>query len=166
MITYKTATVEDIGIIRNIAGKTWFSTYKDILSSKQLDYMFDMMYSEKSIYSQIVEQKHVFFIAHSFDIPIGYVSIEQQEENLYHLHKLYVLPDKQGKGIGQELISKAFEFAKTTSKGQYCALELNVNRYNKALNFYIKMGMHISREGDFEIGNGFYMNDYIMRIEL
>ena len=46
------------------------------------------------------------------------------------------------------------------------AFELNVNRHNKALDFYKKMGMSIDRSGDFDIGGGFYMNDYIMRKEL
>ena len=46
------------------------------------------------------------------------------------------------------------------------AIELNVNRQNLALGFYRRMGMRIDREGDFDIGNGFYMNDYIMRLEL
>lgn len=44
--------------------------------------------------------------------------------------------------------------------------ELNVNRYNKALEFYLRMGMQIDRSGDFDIGGGFYMNDYILRKSL
>ena len=47
-----------------------------------------------------------------------------------------------------------------------CVMELNVNRNNKALRFYERMGMHKDREGDFPIGNGFYMNDYIMAITI
>lgn len=45
-------------------------------------------------------------------------------------------------------------------------LELNVNRNNKALHFYEHMGMKKLREGDFPIGNGYYMNDYIMGKEI
>ena len=41
-------------------------------------------------------------------------------------------------------------------------MELNVNRNNKALQFYQHMGMRKLREGDFPIGNGYYMNDYII----
>lgn len=43
---------------------------------------------------------------------------------------------------------------------------LNVNRNNKALHFYEHKGMKKLREGDFPIGNGYYMNDYIMGLEL
>ena len=45
-------------------------------------------------------------------------------------------------------------------------MELNVNRHNPALGFYEHMGMSKAREGDFDIGNGFYMNDYIMGITI
>jgi hypothetical protein len=43
---------------------------------------------------------------------------------------------------------------------------LNVNRYNKALQFYLHMGMKRVSEGDFDIGHGYYMNDYIMGMEI
>lgn len=43
---------------------------------------------------------------------------------------------------------------------------INVNRNNKALHFYERKGMKKLREGDFAIGNGYYMNDYIMGLEI
>ncbi len=45
-------------------------------------------------------------------------------------------------------------------------MELNVNRNNPALGFYEHMGMKKVREGDFPIGNGYYMNDYIMGLDI
>jgi GNAT superfamily N-acetyltransferase len=166
MIELRQADTGDIGVIREIAGKTWFVTYGEILSPEQMDYMFDWMYSTESINRQMEEQGHVFFIAWLDNQPLGYVSVQQESKNLFHLHKLYVLPDRQGLGLGVLLINKAFDFAREHSEGERCALELNVNRHNKALHFYLKMGMRISAEGDFDIGNGYLMNDYILRIEL
>lgn len=45
-------------------------------------------------------------------------------------------------------------------------IELNVNRNNPAIGFYNRLGFRILRQGDFDIGHGFYMNDYIMGMEL
>ena len=45
-------------------------------------------------------------------------------------------------------------------------IELNVNRNNPSIGFYHHLGLRILRQGDFHIGNGFYMNDYIMGLEL
>ena len=47
-----------------------------------------------------------------------------------------------------------------------CQMRLNVNRHNKALTFYQKMGMTKVDEGDFPIGHGYYMNDYIMGLDI
>ena len=45
-------------------------------------------------------------------------------------------------------------------------MELNVNRENPATGFYEYIGMIRDRQGDFPIGNGFYMNDYIYVLDL
>ena len=45
-------------------------------------------------------------------------------------------------------------------------IELNVNRNNPSIGFYHHLGLRILRQGDFHIGNGFYMNDYIMGLEV
>ena len=37
---------------------------------------------------------------------------------------------------------------------------------NPAIGFYLHLGFKILRQGDFHIGNGFYMNDYIMGINV
>ena len=44
-------------------------------------------------------------------------------------------------------------------------LELNVQRHNKAKNFYEKMGFSVAYEEDIPIGP-YWMNDYVMRKEL
>jgi hypothetical protein len=38
----------------------------------------------------------------------------------------------------------------------------NVNRYNNALAFYQKLGYEILKEEDIDIGEGFFMNDFVM----
>ncbi len=45
-------------------------------------------------------------------------------------------------------------------------IELNVNRFNSAVEFYLKKGFKIKEEVDLEVGQGFYMNDFVMRYEL
>ncbi len=42
-------------------------------------------------------------------------------------------------------------------------LELDVNRDNKARLFYEKQGFVVYKEKDTDIGNGYMMNDYVMR---
>jgi ribosomal protein S18 acetylase RimI-like enzyme len=44
-------------------------------------------------------------------------------------------------------------------------LELNVNRYNKAYNFYLKQGFKVVEEVDIPYYE-FFLNDYVMRKSL
>jgi ribosomal protein S18 acetylase RimI-like enzyme len=166
MVSLREATTEDIPSIRILAEKTWFDTYASILSRAQMEYMFEWMYSEASLWRQMTQEGHVFFVALEDTTLLGYVSVEAQANDLFHLHKLYVVPDVQKKGAGKALIQAVFRYAQTHACGSSCTVELNVNRHNKALDFYRHMGMHIHSEGDFDIGNGYFMNDYVLHIDL
>ncbi len=155
------AKTEDCSHIRDLASQVWEPTYKDILSPEQLDYMFEWMYSIPSLENQM-QNGHVFFIVYEKEQPVGYMSIEKEHDNRYHLQKIYVLPSQQGKGLGQFLIENAEKYLRVLQPTGSLSLVLNVNRNNKAYYFYKKMGFSIESEGDFDIGNGYYMNDYIM----
>ena len=164
MFTARKASVEDCGLIREMACVAFPDTYKTILSPEQLDYMMEWMYSEESLQGQF-RAGHVWFIASSDGEPCGYVSVERQGEDLFLLQKIYVLPRFQGLGVGEFLFRHAVEYVRSVHPAP-CRMELNVNRSNRAVRFYEKMGMRKLREGDFPIGDGYYMNDYIMGLEI
>ena len=165
MFTIRKATTDDCGLINQMAGEVFPATYKEILSPEQLDYMMDWMYSPENIRKQMEEEGHVYFIAYEECEPCGYVSVQQQEENVFHLQKIYVLPYFQGAHCCSFLFREAIKYIKEVHP-EPCLMELNVNRDNKALLFYERMGMRKLREGDFPIGNGYYMNDYIMGLDI
>lgn len=162
MVEIVLADKKDIPSIQEVANSTWFDTYMPILPDGQCEYMFEMMYSSSALRKQM-DDGHVFFLCKYNGAARGYVSIRPDGENLFHLEKLYVQPDCQGLGLGRLLIEKAFGYARDNSSSSPCYVELNVNRNNKSLQFYQHVGMIKDREGDFDIGNGYYMNDYIMR---
>ena len=161
------ATTEDIPAIRSIAEVAFRETYSTILSSSQMEYMMDMMYSADSLDRQMTLEGNVFFIEDGK----GYVSIRadgmtEDGRDRFHLEKLYVIPACQKTGLGLRLFNTAVMQARTAAAGRPLRIELNVNRNNPALGFYEHIGMHKDREGDFPIGNGFYMNDYIMALDV
>ena len=164
MLSIRRASEADCALIRRLAGEVFPATYREILAPAQLDYMMEWMYSEESLQGQF-RAGHVWFIASSDGEPCGYVSVERQGERLFHLQKIYVLPRFQGCGAGAFLFRTAVAHVRAMQP-EACRMELNVNRGNRALRFYEHMGMRRLREGDFPIGNGFYMNDYIMGLDL
>ncbi len=166
MLTFKKATLEDTPLIEELAQEIFRSTYKVMLSPGQIDYMMDWMYSQKSLCKQIEEEGHIYHIVYDNDVPVGYLSVQQQGERLWHLQKIYLREGLQGKSVGKKMFCKAVEYIRENGLLP-CTMELNVNRDNvKAVAFYERMGMHKASRGDFDIGHGYYMTDYIMAMEI
>ncbi|MCO4293362.1 GNAT family N-acetyltransferase [Solitalea sp. MAHUQ-68] len=159
--TYKIATSQDIDIIVALADQTWKQTYKGIISDEQIEYMYSNMYTPEALRKQ-QQEGNTFIIVYENDIPLGFSSFSKTDENIYKIHKLYVLPLTQGKGIGRFLIDSVISEIKP--KGAEI-LELNVNRYNKAKQFYDKLGFKVHEEVDIPYGK-FVLNDYVMRMKL
>lgn len=164
MFEIRKATKDDCPQIRQLAEQIFPATYKEIISQEQIDFMMDWMYSISNLNKQM-DDGHIYFLAYRETAPVGYVSVEQQDKDLFHLQKIYVLGSEQGTGCGKFLFTEAVKYIKTVHPSP-CTMELNVNRENRAIRFYEHMGMHKARQGDFSIGNGYFMNDYIMSMEL
>jgi ribosomal protein S18 acetylase RimI-like enzyme len=160
MILLRKAKEKDVEVIRAIANDTWYDTYLHIIGEAQIKYMLEKMYHEGMLLSQLREG-HLFLIAEENDKDLGFAgfSLADAEKHIYKLHKLYVLPDAHGKGIGKLLMNEVVNIAKAAG-GK--TLELNVNRNNKAADFYQKAGFTIKETVDLDIGDGFFMNDYVM----
>ena len=165
MFEIRKATIADIPLINRLAWIVFPHTYKEILSPEQMEYMMDWMYSTENLHKQMTEDGHIYFLAFEGNEPAGYLSIQPEGEHTYHLQKIYVLPSFQGKKLGKLLFEHAIKAIKELHP-EPCQMRLNVNRQNKALTFYEKMGMKKVDEGDFHIGNGYYMNDYIMALDI
>ncbi|MEG1562453.1 MAG: GNAT family N-acetyltransferase [Bacteroides sp.] len=165
MLTIRRATIDDCELIHALAAIAFPATYQEILSPEQLDYMMEWMYAPANLHKQMEEEGHVYFIASLNGEACGYVSVQPEEADLFHLQKIYVLPQFQGKHLGKCLFEHAIRYIEGVHPSP-CLLELNVNRNNRAVHFYERMGMTRLREGDFPIGNGYYMNDYIMGLPL
>lgn len=150
---------EDLAIIESLARKIWPIAYQDILSKEQLNYMLKMFYSEKALKEQL-RKKHQFYLLKKNEEFLGFVSFEINcMPNKTKIHKIYILPNQQGKGLGRILFEKVKEEA---IKQEQQAIFLNVNKYNKAKVFYINLGFKVTGEEVIPIGNGFVMDDYVM----
>lgn len=164
MAEFVLAQDSDVGLISRLGHKIFSETYEDILSEEQIEYMLEMMYSTYSIRRQM-QNNNSFYIVYSEGEAVGYIAIEDKGEGAFHLQKLYLRSDMHGKNIGREMINKVYEHAKDLYPNG-ATITLNVNRNNPTLDFYKKMGWEIIEKGDFDLGSGFFANDYIMKIEV
>jgi diamine N-acetyltransferase len=158
----KPAYKEDIPVIKKLAETIWPICYKEIISLEQISYMLKLIYETYALEKQI-EKGHQFILAYNAEMPIGFASYSPKsltEPHIFRLHKIYVVPNLSIKGVGSLLLETVCNAAKSAKAN---VLELNVNKYNTAINFYKKKGFAITAEEVIDIGNGYLMDDYIMQ---
>ncbi len=158
MLDIRNASIKDIPLIQELTYQIWPQTYAPILSKEQIDYMLEMMYSDTSLQQQMRDGAR-FLIAYEDKVPVGFAAFQEIKPTLFKLHKIYVLGTRQGKGTGRFMINHIIEEIR---KQGASTLQLQVNRHNKAKDFYELLGFTIIEEADFDIGNGYFMNDYVM----
>lgn len=164
------ASNSDLATIHEMAEVVFRQTYRTILSPDQMDYMMEWMYSLPNLEKQVA-QGHTYYIAWDGQEPQGYLSVRKDSVDsdgteVWHLEKIYVMPSAQGTGLGHKLLETAKQHVRDNKSSLKARIELNVNRNNPAVGFYKHQGLTILRQGDFPIGNGYYMNDYIMGLDV
>ncbi|MES2734064.1 MAG: GNAT family N-acetyltransferase, partial [Bacteroidota bacterium] len=160
-ISIRVAEVKDIPAIIYVAEATWTYTYRDFISQEQIEFMYAEIYHPDALQKQMTELAHTFLLLYLDEIPIAFASFAPRgaDQTVFKLHKIYLLPDQQGKGLGKVLIE---EVCKRVREAGGLFLDLNVNRHNPARHFYERCHFQIIREEDIPIGS-FVMNDYVMR---
>ena len=159
--TIRIATSADFAAIRSVVHEVWPIAYREMITPEQITYMLEWMYSNESLQKQVEEEGCVFLVYEEDKIVQGFASFSEIESTLFKLHKLYVFTSLQEKGIGKALLDNVKK--RTVDLGGK-AIELQVNKRNVAQHFYTKQGFTIDREMVLDIGNGFVMDDFVMRL--
>jgi ribosomal protein S18 acetylase RimI-like enzyme len=165
MIDIRTIDAEELPKVQQIAHQTWPDTFGKILSPDQITYMLKLMYSLEELNSQL-EKGVTFLLATDEKTELGFAGFEldYSESSKAKLHKLYLLPSAQGKGLGKKLILNVADRARESGQK---SLLLNVNKYNQsAIEFYIRMGFAEIYKEVIDIGHGYVMDDLVMEMEL
>ena len=154
---------KELGLIHTMAHEIWPICFTDMISQEQIMYMLEWMYNLKQL-EQNFDNGHEFILLTEQEENIGFASFEIRNEKSYiRLHKLYVNPKQHHKGAGRKLLEFIFSVG---HEYKLNALDLFVNRTNTAVNFYQKIGFEIEESIDIDIGNGYFMNDYRMKMKI
>ena len=156
--------IEQLPIVIDLTKKIWPVAYGEILSKAQLDYMIDKFYNETAL-RELIQKGHVFYLAQDDNEKyVGFVSYElNSEPNKTKIHKIYVLPETQGTGLGRQFFELVKEKAIENNQN---AIFLNVNKYNNVIHFYTKLGFVKVKDEIIDIGNGYVMDDYVMEVDI
>ncbi len=147
---------QDIKNIEMMASVIWPIAYKDILEVNQIKYMLNKYLSVAAIKDNI-SNHYTYMILEDEDTKVGFMAYYISDDKLF-LSKLYILPNMQNKGYA----TKAIDYLKKLNLD----IELTVNKNNKnAYEKYIHLGFKNINSVVADIGNGYVMDDYIMKLE-
>lgn len=151
------ATPEDAEAISKMVTNIWKAYYPAIITHEQINFMLEKMCTVNALRQQM-DEDHVFLVAEEDDEIVGYLAYYALNDMEIFLDKLYVNMGMHGRNIGGILLHEMIE-----QISDFKQIKLQVNRKNvKAINFYFKNGFRIERAADFDIGNGYFMNDFVM----
>ncbi len=135
--------------------------FDPIIGSKQNDYMIEKFQSVKSVMRQISEGYKYYFVCLE-NKKIGFLAYRIDEKILY-LSKFYLEKHYRGKGYSRNML----DFVKDIAIGSGAErIRLNVNRNNDAVYAYESLGFRRSGTQKKDIGNGFFMDDYIYEYDI
>ncbi len=156
-LEFRRATTLEIPLIMSLARRIWMDHYPAIIAMEQIEYMLDKFYSPQAMAAQLSDRQR-FVLVFLEKEPVGFYAFSEKEKQAYFLHKFYLDTRLHQRGIGKEMLAHAL-----SSMPGVQTLRLTVNRQNyKAINFYFRNGFVIESVEDFDIGQGFFMNDFVM----
>lgn len=169
---------EHLRAIADLAGVIWRACYPGIISRAQIEYMLARMYALDTMRKEIQSQGIHYRLLFAGGKPAGFASYgptagtprpesfrgtAQRDVPAFKLHKLYLLPELQGRGLGSRLLQHCEREVRAAGAG---CLTLSVNKRNaKAIAAYRRNGFVIAESVVTDIGGGFVMDDYIMAKE-
>lgn len=160
LMKFTEATEKDIELIQDLAKRSWENAYKDILSKEQTEYMLNTMYSTEEIRSHLKNPDYNYFLIQKGDETLGFLGYQHHyESGCTKLHRIYLLPEAKGKGAGKAALNFLKHNVQEIGDER---IILNVNKDNPAKEVYESQGFKVYDEGVFDIGNGFFMDDYLM----
>jgi ribosomal protein S18 acetylase RimI-like enzyme len=91
---------------------------------------------------------------------VGFIGFENNyDEETTKLHRIYLLPETKGKGFGKTTLNYLKNQISEVGNNR---IILAVNKQNGAKQFYESQGFSIYEEGVYDVGNGYFMDDYLM----
>ncbi len=151
-------TDTDLKEIAILAEEIWHQHFTPIIGKDQVIYMVDKFQSYPAIKGQI-EHGYEYFKLYNNETLAGYTGVREEDDVLF-LSKLYLHESQRG----QHLSTKTIQFLiDLCVERELKKIWLTCNRNNShTLDVYHHLGFQTVREEKADIGNGFFMDDYIL----
>jgi len=150
-VTIRQWTTADLPAVRQVTWTTWLDAYSSFIPETDIRQYFDEYYTLDALTQLFHAPLTNGFVAEVDGRIVGYVKTKfNKEENRFYVSSLYILPDRQGMGLGGKLMVAAEALAKTLGAD---ATWLGVMTQNTpALEWYKRHGFTFVEEAPFTMG--------------
>lgn len=165
MVSIVEASEKDYQAIRSRANQTWSQAFGHVSTEAQTGYMLEMMYGITSLTKKQHSDRQKICLAAEGNGYLGYLTYETNYNgsSKTKIHKIFILPTEQGKGIERLLISKISKIAADYNNN---SLVLNIDSGDPSLHIYEKLGFRKTGHDNVLIGTSLLVEDYIMEMPL
>ncbi len=142
---------EDLSGVREVTWLTWVDAYGPFIPSEDLRAYYDEHYSAGALDELFNDPAVTGFVSVADGLVVGYLKTHHERSaNRFSVSSVYILPQFQGKGLGNRLMALAEEQA----RGAGCSeLWLGVMTQNRrALEWYVRHGFVFGEEQPFTMG--------------
>jgi|GEM_PF-1080888 len=165
MVSIVEASEKDYQAIRSTANQAWSQAFGRVSTEAQTGYMLEMMYGITSLTKKQRNDGQKICLAAEGNAYLGYLTYETNYNgsSKTKIHKIFILPIEQGKGIERLLINKISKIATDHNNN---SLILNTDSGDPSLHIYEELGFRKTGRENVLIGTSLLMEDYIMEMPL
>jgi N-acetylglutamate synthase-like GNAT family acetyltransferase len=151
---------EDIEDVASLAREIWSQHFTSIIGESQVEYMLTNFQSSAAIKTQINHGSEYYLVKKEREY-VGYLGLNPDfDQNKMMLSKIYVEYSFREKGVGQSILD--FVEKECVLRG-FSSVWLTVNKFNDdTVAWYNRRGFLVIDKVKKDIGNGFFMGDYLM----
>lgn len=163
-------TVQDLDSLCKISIETFYQTFADSNTEKNMTAYLDSAYNKEKLYEELCNPYSSFFFIYVDESLAGYLKTNEypsqtdiNDIDSLELERIYILKEFQGAGLGQDLLEHTISIATEHGK-KY--IWLGVWEHNeRAKHFYQKNGFYRIGAHSFVVGDD-VQTDYVMRKDL
>jgi GNAT superfamily N-acetyltransferase len=157
-------------MLSELGARTFYDTFAKDNTPENIASYIKESFPQEIQFNELSEPKHIFLIAESEGIPIGYAQLilNSKDESIkgtrpLEIRRIYASQDYLGKGVGKELMQATIREARQRNCD---CIWLGVWEKNqRAIDFYKKWGFREVGTHLFSVGDD-PQNDFVMELEL
>ena len=151
-ISVRRWTQADLPTIQRLLLETWLDAYGSFIPRGDLTTYLNVQYSQAKLEALLADPDVTGFVAEEDHAIVGYAKLYYaRAEERFYMHQLYILPAKQGHGLGHRLMACA----------EARACELGADRIwlgvmvknTQAVAWYKKLGYTVTETSPFVMGS-------------